>query len=162
MASFRIIWEGRRREWNLVPVLMKYISQRGTPMKLWRDFWGHFTSSHSNDKRAVWSRCVDGYIRPRMFGESFVVESRRVRSAMCGGSITVRTRTIAESGCIYLNLTTKERKQCLDVGVPTHARTHTQQTRRSVCMLHTGLFDRRRSQINNCWSCSNLQGKATW
>jgi hypothetical protein len=25
-----------------------------------------FTSSHSIDKRAVWSRCVDGYIRPRM------------------------------------------------------------------------------------------------
>jgi hypothetical protein len=38
-------------------------------------------------KRAMWSRCVDGYIRPRMFGELFVVESRRVRSAMCGGSI---------------------------------------------------------------------------
>jgi hypothetical protein len=35
-----------------------------------------FQSSHSNDKRAVCSRCVDGYIRPRMFGESFVVESR--------------------------------------------------------------------------------------
>jgi hypothetical protein len=45
------------------------------------------TSRHSNDKRAVWSRCVDGYIRPRMFGESFVVESTRVCSAMCGGSI---------------------------------------------------------------------------
>jgi hypothetical protein len=35
----------------------------------------------------VCSRCVDGYIRPRMFGESFVVESRWVRSAMGGGSM---------------------------------------------------------------------------
>jgi hypothetical protein len=52
-----------------------------------------FTSSHSNGKRAVWSRCVDGYIRPRMFGESFVVEYGRVRSAMCGGSIWSVTRT---------------------------------------------------------------------
>jgi hypothetical protein len=56
-----------------------------------------FTSSHSNDKRAVWSRCVDGYIRPRIFGESFVVESRRVRSAACGGSIRHELPSLART-----------------------------------------------------------------
>jgi hypothetical protein len=31
------------------------------------------TTKH--ERPDYWSRCVDGYIRPRMFGESFVVES---------------------------------------------------------------------------------------
>jgi hypothetical protein len=62
----------------------------------WWCVWCRFSVPHQrtfyhwNGKRAVWSRCVDGYIHPRMFGESFVVESRRMHPAMCGGSIRTR------------------------------------------------------------------------